>query len=580
MVYTLGINEILHDTAVALLDENKVIALMEEERLTRVKQKPGFLLGGEGPTMSIDWCLKTFGLADSDIDAVGISFDVSFLQVLKMLFDTVWQSLLKTPVHLTLRNRFAEEDIGMELLNAAIPSFLFSRRRFLDDLRRRFKRVFFFNHHLCHAASSFHLSGFSEAGIIVVDGLSEDTPTTLWHGSNSKLKLIRKYPPAQSLGKLYRTVSGFLGFHNFEAGKTMGLSAYGEYEPRFARMLEVLDADYRVHLTAVRKLARYARRKDDPIEQVHKNIAATLQELLERAGCELARAVHNETGCRNICLAGGVALNCPMNSKILSLPFVDDIFIQPGAMDMGSSLGAAVLALEKLGFDFEEKMQHCFYGNEYGNDEIEPALAGLTYVRLDDVVSVAARALAENYVLGWFQGRMEFGPRALGTRSILASPVDPGMKDRVNVVKTRALWRPLAPSALEEDLGDWFENPAPSPFMTLNFPFKEGMGEKVPSVRHVDGSARVQTIAKDLPGRYRELIVKFKELTGIPMVMNTSFNEKGDPIVCYPADAVKTFQNTDMDFLCIGDFMVAKDRKSLDRLLAQKSTKHGKKTRR
>ncbi|MBN1592936.1 MAG: hypothetical protein JW941_06800 [Candidatus Coatesbacteria bacterium] len=569
MVYVLGINEILHDTAVALLDENKVIALMEEERLTRIKQISGFLLGGGAPKMSIDWCLETYGLRDSDIDAVGISFDVNFLQVLKMLYDTIWQSILKTPLGLTMRNRFTEKDVGMELLNAAIPSYLFSRRNFLKELRTRFKRVFFFNHHLCHAASAFHVSGFDDAGIIVADGLSEDTPTSLWHGHDSKLRAIRKYPSFQSLGKIYRTVSGVLGFFNFEVGKTMGLSAYGEYDTRFEDILEIKDGDYRVNLLALRKLAKYARRGNDPIDQVHKNIAATLQELLERAGCELAKAVHKETGCKNICLAGGVALNCPMNRRILDLPFVENIFIQPGAMDMGSSLGAAVLALEKLGYDFEEEMRHCFYGNEYINEGIEPALKGMIYEKRDDVVSIAARALARNKIIGWFQGRMEFGPRALGTRSILASPATPDMKDRVNVVKTRALWRPLAPSVLEEDLPDWFEDPFPSPFMTLNFRFKDGMGDKVPSVRHVDGSARVQTIAKDLPGRYRELIAKFKELTGIPMVLNTSFNEKGDPIVCYPKDAVKSFLNTDMDFLFIGDFVVAKSREALDRLLEQ-----------
>ncbi len=568
MVYVLGINEVLHDTAVALLEENSVIALMEEERLTRVKQKPGFLLGGDGPTMSIDWCLRAHGLKDSDIDAVGVSFDVSFWQVLKMLSDTVWQSVLKTPLRLTLRNRFTEKDVGMELLSAAVPSYFFGRRRFLNELQRRFKRVFFFNHHLCHAASSFHVSGFDEAGVIVMDGLSEDTPTTLWHGRDSRMRLLRKYPPSQSLGKLYRTVSGILGFFNFEVGKTMGLSAYGEYDPRFEDMLEILDRDYRVHLLAVRKLARYARRKDEPIEQVHKNIAATLQKLLERAGCELAKAVHNETGCRKICLAGGVALNCPMNREILELPFVDDIFIQPGAMDMGSSLGAAVLALEKLGFDFEQEMRHCSYGNEFDNQSIEPALQGLAYRKLDDVVSVAARALAQQSIVGWFQGRMEFGPRALGNRSVLANPADPGMRDRVNGVKTRAIWRPLAPSALEEDMPDWFEDPSASPFMTLNFTFKDGMGEKVPSVEHIDGSARVQTVAKDSPGRFRELILKFKQLTGIPMLLNTSFNEKGDPIVCYPKDAVKMFLNADMDFLCIGDFIAAKDQGSLERLLS------------
>ena len=573
MVYILGINEILHDTAAALLNENEVLSLMEEERLTRVKQKPGFLLGGDAPRMAIDWCLESNGLKDSDIDAVGLSFDVSFYQVLKMLFDTVYQSIVKMPITQTLRDRFSEKDVGMELLHAAIPAYLFSRRKFVGELRRRFKRVFFFNHHLCHAASSFHLSGFDEAGIFVTDGLSEDTPTTLWHGRGSKMELLRKYPSSQSLGKLYRTISNILGFFNFEAGKTMGLSAYGNYDPEYERILDVYDGDYRINLREIRKLARHARRGGGEITQVHKDIAATLQKLLERAGCELSKALHEMTGCRNICLAGGVALNCVMNYEILKQPFVDNIFIQPGAMDMGTALGAGVLALNKLGYSFNQTMRHCYFGNEFSNDEIEPALEGLAYAKCDDVVAVAARALQRDFIVGWFQGRMEFGPRALGARSILASPVNPETRDRVNVVKTRALWRPLAPSVLEEDLGDYFEYVFDSPFMTLNFEFKQDAMLKVPSVVHVDGSARVQTVSKGLPGRYRELILKFKELTGIPMVMNTSFNDKGEPIVCYPKDAVRTFLNRSMDFLCINDFIVAKNREMLDEILGQKPSK-------
>ena len=574
MVYVLGINEILHDTAAALLTEKGIVALMEEERLTRVKQKPGFLLAGGPPTMAIDWCLKTFGLKDSDIAAVGISFDVNLPQLIKILADTVWQSILKMPISQTLHSRFVEKDVGMKLLHAAIPSYLFARKRFLARLRHRFKNVFFFNHHLCHAASSFHVSGFDEAGIIVMDGLSEDTPTSLWYGRDGKIDLLKKYPASQSLGKLYRTVSGILGFYNFEVGKTMGLSAYGEFDPEFADMVKILDGDYHIKLTAVRKLAVHARRRDEEITTVHKNIAATLQKLLEQAGCQLAKRVFEKTKCKNICLAGGVALNCVMNSEILKLPFVENLFIQPGAMDMGTSLGAAILALEKLGYRFGERMGHCYFGNEFDNETVEKALDGLIYTKSSDVASAAARMLKENYVVGWFQGRMEFGPRALGARSILANPADPSIRDRVNKIKTRALWRPLAPSVLEDRLGEWFEDAYPSPFMTLNLQFKPEMAKKVPSVVHVDGSARVQTVDSKLPGRYRELLTRFEELTGIPMLLNTSFNEKGDPIVCYPEDAVRTFLNTDMDFLCINDYIVAKDIEALKRVMEPERAKH------
>jgi len=290
----------------------------------------------------------------------------------------------------------------------------------------------------------------------------------------------------------------------------------------------------------------------------------TLQTQLERIGVQLARALYERTGYRNLCLGGGVALNCCMNSAILNSPYVDHIYVQPAAMDNGTALGAAMEGYARMGFESKSLMSHVYWGPEYRDDEIEAAIksAGYAYRRSDDICKEVAELLANQKIVGWFQGKMEIGPRALGARSILADPRDPAMKDKVNVVKKRELWRPLAPSILEERIGEWFENPYPSPFMNLDFYFKKGMKDKAPSVAHVDGSATVQTVNRNTNPLYHRMISEFEKLAGIPIVLNTSYNTRGKPIVCTPADGLKTFEVTGMDCLAMGNFIVERGTKS------------------
>ncbi|MBU1628190.1 carbamoyltransferase, partial [bacterium] len=263
---------------------------------------------------------------------------------------------------------------------------------------------------------------------------------------------------------------------------------------------------------------------------------------------------------RKLCLAGGVALNCNMNAALRELPFVDDIFVQPGAMDMGTAIGAALEAYAQLGYCMKDKLEQVSYGLEYSDETIKSAIENTSFAfkKVDDVVKVGAQLLADDEIIGWFQGCMEFGPRALGNRSILANPTKYETRDKVNKIKKRELWRPLAPSILEEDMIDWFENPYPTPFMTLNLRFKKDVQEKVPAVVHIDGTARVQSVNIKNNELYYKLIKKFKEKTGIPILLNTSFNSKGEPIVCSPEDALRTFENSPLKHLLISSYHVTK----------------------
>ncbi|MBN1591902.1 MAG: carbamoyltransferase, partial [Candidatus Coatesbacteria bacterium] len=287
-------------------------------------------------------------------------------------------------------------------------------------------------------------------------------------------------------------------------------------------------------------------------------IAMTLQTQLEKIGVQLAKTLYEKTGYRNICLGGGVALNCCMNSAILNSPYVDHIYVQPAAMDNGTALGAAMEGYARMGFESKSLMPHVYWGPEYDDNEIEAAIkkAGYPYQRSDDICKDVAELLVNQKIVGWFQGKMEIGPRALGARSILADPRDPTMRDKVNVVKNRELWRPLAPSVLEEKVGEWFKDAYPSPFMNLNLFYFEDKKDKVPSVVHADGSARVQTVNRNTNPKYHRMISEFEKMTGIPIVLNTSYNTRGEPIVCTPEEGLRTFEVTGMDCLAIGNFIV------------------------
>jgi carbamoyltransferase len=340
----------------------------------------------------------------------------------------------------------------------------------------------------------------------------------------------------------------------------MGLAAYGTPREELVRMVEVGRHDYRVRLDRVEGLVRRVRYSGEPT-RAQQDLAASLQAALERAAIEMADCLHDATGLRDLCLAGGVALNCSMNGALLRTPLVERIYVQPAASDAGTALGAAYQLCWEEGIQVRP-LDTAALGPEYGDEEVDAALEaeGLRSERVDDPAAVAAELVASGEVIGWFQGRMEFGPRALGQRSILADPTDPSMHDRVNRLKRREMWRPLAPSVLLEREADWFEFAAPSPFMNVSLPVREERRAAVPAVTHVDGTARLQTVEERVLPLYHELISRFAARGKPPIVMNTSFNSRGQPIVRTPLDAARTFKRLGLDALVIGRRLVRRAR--------------------
>ncbi len=565
----LGINELYHDCSAALVEDGRLVAVVEEERLDRQKHTPGLCWGGDAPRRSIAWCMQELGLQDGDIDAVALSYEMNVYLAFKTVFDAMLSNARRMRLRDILQQRIRGGDHAAAVLTGNTVDYLGKRRAYLRELRGRFPQVFEIPHHLAHAASAFRMSEFDEANILVVDGLGEDCATSLYHGAGNRIRgPFRTWSQYQSLGMLYKTVTFMMGFGYFGDGKTMGLSSYGSFCEDFGDLITVGEDVYRIHLERLRKLSPHARspgpseKSGGRPEKIHEDIAKTVQTLLERAGAALAEDLYQRTGSRNLCIAGGVGLNCNMNSVLRKLPFVDGFFAQPGAMDMGSAIGAALEASALLGVQARDPLDHVYYGPRFDTDELERAIQrqGLQARRLadEDVPREVARRLAQGLVVGWFQGRLEFGPRALGNRSILASPASTELRDRVNRIKTRELWRPLAPSVLEEDMTDWFEDAVPSPYMNLTFHFKREQAPRVPGVVHVDGTARPQSVNAGQNPRYYALLRAFKELTGLSMVVNTSYNRREEPIVCTPDEAIASYLATDLDCLQLGDFLLEK----------------------
>jgi len=394
---------------------------------------------------------------------------------------------------------------------------------------------------------------------------------------------VRAIHRPNSLGIFYSMLTQMLGFQrDNDEYKVMGLASYGKEEIDLSWLLQHGGGDYRLNHTdymvsvgdnapfpskqegifsdlLVERLGR-PRLKDEPIQQHHMDLAYSVQKTLERAVIDLVTWLHGETGSRNLCVAGGVGLNCVMNQRLLALPFVDGIFVQPAASDAGGAIGAALEVVAERGLR-PEVMDHVYLGPSFSDEEIVKALDSykVPYRREEDVCRFAAEKVASGAIVAWFQGAMEFGPRALGNRSILADPRDPAMKDRINAtIKFREDFRPFAPAVLEEKVEEYFVNGVPSPFMTLTFDVRQEKRARIASITHVDGTARIQTVGAKTNPRFHRLISEFARITGIPMVINTSFNVKGQPIVHTPRDAVSTFYMTGMDYLVLGDYVLAK----------------------
>jgi len=554
----LGVNCFSHDTAACLLREGRIVAFAEEERFNRERHTKRF------PDTAIAWCLEQGGVGLNDVDAVtfghrpGLDFARGALDALRRA----------APKRLAVQ---AATDA-----NLARKELTFRRRW---GFRGRIVHV---GHHDAHAAATFYPSPFDEAAVLTLDRGGDFLSTTMQHGQGARLRELAAVRNPDSLGEIYSAFTWYLGFlPNADEGKVMGLAPYGEDKlvPELAGMVRhTPDGAFRVNFDwfgyqrqsgwfSRRFSDRFGppRRPESELTELHQNLAYAVQDVIEEAALHVARRLRQRTGSRNLCLGGGVALNSVMNARLLREAGFEHVFVQPAASDAGNALGAALwLWHQRLGNPRQEVMEHAFWGPEFSLRACEEALErrGLRAEQVHDAPAQAATMLAESRIVGWFQGRAEVGPRALGNRSILADPRRAGMKDVVNArVKRREAFRPFAPSVLHERGTHWFQDYYPNPFMLLVLPVRPERRELIPAVTHVDGSARLQTVTPAFNRRFHRLIVEFERRTGVPVVLNTSFNLRGEPIVLTPDEAVHDFLASDMDALFLGDLLVRKPRR-------------------
>lgn len=543
----------------------EIVFAAHEERYTRKKHDEGF------PTQAVAHALKFAGIGIEDVDAV-VFYEKPYLK----FFDRILQTTMDAWPRGLVPYHHAMQEWMMKKL--WIPQEIRKELNFTGPL-------YYPSHHESHAASAYFCSGFPEAAVLTVDGVGEWATTTIGHGTGGDLKIIKEIRFPHSLGLLYSAITYYLGFRvNSAEYKVMGLAPYGEpkYLEQMRKLITLLpdgsfqlDRSYFTYEHTLRMtggkmeelFGQPTRTPEAPLEQFHKDVARSLQEMTDAAMLHLARAAKEATGSRYLCLAGGVALNCVSNGKILRSGLFDDVFIQPAAGDAGGALGAA-LAVHHRVFHSERlpKMEHVFLGNSYTQSEIEGFLDAqkIPYEKFDDagVIARTAELLEGENVIGWFQGRMEYGPRSLGNRSIIADARNPENWKKVNLkIKFRESFRPFAPTVLEEKAAEWFVLDRESPYMLLVAPVREDKRTQIPAVTHVDGSARIQTIRHDQNPRYYDLLKAFDARTGCPVIINTSFNVRGEPIVESPKDALNCFLHTQMDYLVLGNCIL--DKKNL-----------------
>ena len=570
-MYVLGINAAFHDSSAALLQDGVPIAAAEEERFTRVKhgKRPVPFLSYQLPFHAIDYVLREARIPLQGVDRIAYSFDPS------LCLEDSDASTMSLPLE---PSKHARED-GRHPWEPMFLAGIVNAPRFLvDDVPHHLSRLReglrsfrdlppfdFVEHHLAHAASTYYVSGFPDAAILTIDGRGERTSTLLAAGHGGRIDKLHEVRLPHSLGMLYERVTTYLGFlHSSDEYKVMALASYGTgtYLQQFRRLVEVTSqGGYRIANLDLENEFGPPRRYGGPIEQRHFDLASALQTTLEETVLDMSRRLHDLTGLDRICLAGGVALNCVMNARLRDEGPFSELFVQPAAGDAGTALGAAYVAqAREYGAPPPYTMKHASLGPAYDEQQIERVLrdARLSYERPADLPDAVAHLLAQDRIVGWFQGRMEFGPRALGARSILASPVDPGMKERLNAIKQREEFRPVAPAVTEEHATEYFESERLDPFMLFVANVRPEMAPRIPSVRHIDGTARVQTVSAAEAPLYHRLIERCGELSGVPVVINTSFNTRGEPIVCTPEDALACYFTTALDALAIGPFLLQK----------------------
>lgn len=600
-MYILGISAFYHDSAACMIEDGNIVAAAQEERFTRKKHDVGF------PKNAISYCVEEAGISSSDINHV-VFFEKPFVKFERLIetylaFAPTGFRSFASSMPIWIKEKLFQKSILVGELSKLLG----------EDINWR-ERLLFSEHHLSHAASAFYPSPFERAAILTLDGVGEWTTTSLAVGDGKDLKVIREIHFPHSLGLLYSAFTYYTGFKvNSGEYKVMGLAPYGE--PIYADLIREhlihiaddgsfqLDMSYFNFATGLTMTNRKfdalfggpPRKPEMELTQRDMDLAASVQKVTEEIVVKLARGVAEETGERNLCLAGGVALNCVANGVLLREEIFDNIWIQPAAGDAGGALGAALSVWyghhgnERTVASNSDAMKGSYLGPEYSSDEIETTLreCGAKFHKLSevDLIERVASALSEEKAVGWMQGRMEFGPRALGGRSIIADPRSPAMQKQLNLkVKYRESFRPFAPSVLREDVQEWFDLDGDSPYMLLVAEVKEDKRREVsaaeknlfgieklnvprseiPAVTHVDYSARIQTVHEETNPKYHRLIKRFKAMTGCPVLVNTSFNVRGEPIVATPDDAFRCFMGNELEILVVGNCILYKEQQNQD----------------
>ncbi len=566
-MYTLGISCYYHDSAAAILNDGKVIAAVEEERFSRTKFDDSF------PRHAIDWCLKESGINPKNLDSIAF-YDKPALK---------FERLLDNYIAVAPRGLYSFLDV--------IPKWIHKRLWIKSEISKHLKgfsgQIIFPEHHISHAAHAFFTSPFQESAILTVDGVGEWTTSAFGLGYDTTIKLTNDIRWPHSVGLFYSAFTYFLGFKVNEGEyKLMGLSAYGKpkyYDLIMENLVDVKN-DGSIHLNMKYFSFTYdkvmtnqnfselfgitPRKEDSNAEQIHYDIAASAQLVLEEILLRMTNHVHKKTGMKNLCLGGGVALNGVVNYRILKEGPFENLHIPPSPGDGGSAIGCAQYLYyyhkknkRKIEQNAERIKNNIYVGPSYSNDEIKSFLdmnkVHYDYLEKNSLLETTARLIADGNVVGWYQGKMEWGPRALGNRSILADPRNVEMQDILNEkIKHRESFRPFAPCILEEHLSEYFDIDVPSPYMLLVAPVKKP--EKIPAVTHVDGTGRLQTVSKDTNSLYYDLITEFYKITDVPVLINTSMNVRGEPIVNTPEQAYNMIIKTDMDYIVMGNYIVKK----------------------
>jgi carbamoyltransferase len=567
-VYILGVNTTYHELSACLIKNGRLIAAVEEERFSRIKHGKPALFNNPNvvPFASIDFCLNRGNITFADVTFIALSFYP--------------KDRLK---NIGIDKYFKKGDWGSE----KGEKLFYSKHMQVPKILSRYakidltNRIIWIPHHISHAGSAYYVSPFTNSAILAIDGIGEISSAWLGNGKDNKMQLIKTIDYPNSVGFLWENLSEFLGFAEHDASKVMGLASYGDWKKYYAQVKKIFFSkpegefvtnndilQFRLdQFTELEKLFKVKRIKSPKeITKNHKDIAASLQKVTNEVVVHLGKYLARITKSKNLCLAGGVALNCVANFELMKTGYFRNIYIQPAANDAGTALGAAYYIWhEKLSRKKKFIMNHSYWGTDYNNKQIEQALIAekVKYERIKNIESKTASLLSNGNIIGWFQGRMEWGPRALGNRSLLADPRDPKMKNKLNIrIKKREPFRPFAPSVLKNAAKKWFEFPKKcfslsTDFMEFTIPVKKEKRSIIPAVTHVDGTSRIQTVDKKTNPKYYKLISEFNRITRVPMILNTSFNEN-EPIVCSPTDAIKTFKKTHMDYLVINNFLVSR----------------------